>query len=204
MSYSRRRAGRPPFNSPRSLFITMARQLDRENRGRLETDAPSSRAANSLGVTDWFVDSVHGPNALGLDFSSTSVEGPDTPSSAYTLDALTPRRDHFAMSSSLAPAAGSVSPSTSPRLPSPPPFPEVQLGPKSPNPGSASVSALQDINDTPFLDGGATRRIRPGTKAADMASGPPLIPLSEVSLQPAVDSSVIFMRGPVYKDATDN
>lgn len=30
------------------------------------------------------------------------------------------------------------------------------------------------------LEGAAMRRIRPGTKAADMASGPPLVPLSEV------------------------
>jgi hypothetical protein len=30
-------------------------------------------------------------------------------------------------------------------------------------------------------DDGSTRRIRPGTKAADMAFGPPLIPLSQVS-----------------------
>ena len=32
------------------------------------------------------------------------------------------------------------------------------------------------------VDNGSSRRIRPGTKAADMASGLPLIPLAEVIL----------------------
>lgn len=185
MPYSRR-AGRPPFNSPRSLFATIARQSDRESRARLELGTYDSRAANQpgqLAVTDWFADSAPEPDALGLDFSSTSAEELDAPNNLDTLEDLRAQRDRSAMSSALATAAGSVYPSTSPRLPSPPPFPEVQLGPKSPNPGSAGRSALQDINDAPFLDGGATRRIRPGTKAVDMASGPPLIPLSEVSLQ---------------------
>ena len=84
------------------------------------------------------------------------------------------------MTSVLGPPAGSMSPATSPRLPSPPPFPEVQIGSKSPVPGARGSSAITDIDETTMLDNGATRRIRPGTKAADMASGPPLIPLSEV------------------------
>ena len=88
------------------------------------------------------------------------------------------------MTTSLAPApvasAGSLSPSSSPRLPSPPPFPEIQLSPKSPQSGAKAGSRSHDF-DTSLLDNGASRRIRPGTKAADMASGPPLIPLSDVS-----------------------
>jgi hypothetical protein len=35
----------------------------------------------------------------------------------------------------------------------------------------------------PETEDGSTRRIRPGTKAADMASGLPLIPLSQVSCE---------------------
>ena len=77
--------------------------------------------------------------------------------------------------------AGSMSPSTSPRLPSPPPFPEVQIGAQSPGMNATQSIAQLDIEESAALDNGAMRRIRPGTKAADMASGPPLIPLTEVS-----------------------
>lgn len=38
----------------------------------------------------------------------------------------------------------------------------------------------QQIEQTQ-IDAAAKRRIHPGTKAADMAAGPPLIPLNEVS-----------------------
>ena len=74
---------------------------------------------------------------------------------------------------------GPASPSSQ-RLPSPPPFPEVQIGPKSPGittPGDISTEA----EHTAKYDQQAVRRIRPGTKAAEMAVGPPLVPLSEVS-----------------------
>lgn len=75
---------------------------------------------------------------------------------------------------------GSHSPA-SPRLPSPPPFPEVQIGPRSPSPSSSINSSLISTpEDHPSEDYGAARRIRPGTKSADMAYGPPLVPLSEV------------------------
>ena len=79
-------------------------------------------------------------------------------------------------------ATAEVSPSSSPRLPSPPPFTEVQIGPQSPSVGEklgkdADLSFGSSAGD----DGSPTRRIRPGTKAADMAFGPPLIPLSQVS-----------------------
>lgn len=85
---------------------------------------------------------------------------------------------------------GPLSPSTSPRLPSPPPFPEVQIGLRSPRINAASSvtsprlqnprASSPELPDTPKLDDGPTRRIRPGTKAVDMASGPPLVPLAEV------------------------
>jgi hypothetical protein len=75
------------------------------------------------------------------------------------------------------PARGGVSPSSSPRLPSPPPFTEVQIGPKSPSVADANQHQL---GDAATIDNGSTRRIRPGTKAADMDKGPPLVPLNEV------------------------
>ncbi len=77
--------------------------------------------------------------------------------------------------------AGAMSPSSSPRLPSPPPFTEVQIGPKSPTFGAPTTSTEHELVGVHKPDAGATRRIRPGTKAADMASGPPLVPLAEVS-----------------------
>ena len=70
------------------------------------------------------------------------------------------------------------SPSSSPRLPSPPPMPEMQFGPQSPS-TSANTNELQvDTQNKP--DESARRRIRPGTRAADMARGPPLVPLIQV------------------------
>ena len=69
-----------------------------------------------------------------------------------------------------------VSPSSSPRLPSPPPIAEDQIGPKSPIAASEEHGKLFSS-----VDHGASRRIRPGTKAADMAEGPPLVELIEVS-----------------------
>jgi hypothetical protein len=61
----------------------------------------------------------------------------------------------------------------SPRLPSPPPIPEDQLSPIS-----ASPEQQQKLFSN--LDHNAARRIRPGTRAEDMAEGPPLVELSEV------------------------
>ncbi|KAL5119357.1 hypothetical protein ACEQ8H_002626 [Pleosporales sp. CAS-2024a] len=60
----------------------------------------------------------------------------------------------------------------SPRLPSPPPIPEDQLSPISTNPEQQKLFSNLDHN--------AARRIRPGTKAEDMAEGPPLVDLSEI------------------------
>ncbi|OIW32401.1 Mob1/phocein [Coniochaeta ligniaria NRRL 30616] len=67
---------------------------------------------------------------------------------------------------------------SSPRLPSPPPPAEIQIGPKSPSMGPNALQA-QQIEQTQ-IDAAAKRRIHPGTKAADMAAGPPLIPLNEL------------------------
>ncbi|KAK5052571.1 hypothetical protein LTR84_002436 [Exophiala bonariae] len=75
------------------------------------------------------------------------------------------------------PSHSGVSPSSSPRLPSPPPIPEVQFGPKSP--GISDMNDFQ-LETSSRPDEGAARRIRPGTKAADMAMGPPLVPLSQL------------------------
>ncbi|KAI1752589.1 Mob1/phocein [Xylaria castorea] len=73
----------------------------------------------------------------------------------------------------------------SPRLPSPPPPAEIQLGPKSP---ALSVSAnrqaqqmqMQMQMEQTTNDANARRRIHPGTKSEEMAAGPPLVPLNEL------------------------
>lgn len=75
--------------------------------------------------------------------------------------------------------AAAMSPSSSPRLPSPPPMAEDQIGPLSPT--AAMSEEKGKLGGFGNVDHGASRRIRPGTKAADMAEGPPLVELSEVS-----------------------
>jgi hypothetical protein len=87
-------------------------------------------------------------------------------------------RRRLDMATSLSPARGAMSPASSPRLPSPPPMPELQFGPQSPLAGPGEVEA--DLGQK--ADESARRRIRPGTKAADMVRGPPLVPLVQVSL----------------------
>ncbi|KAI9042907.1 Mob1 family protein [Aspergillus affinis] len=78
-------------------------------------------------------------------------------------------------------AAAGVTHPSSPRLPSPPPFTEVQIGPKSPSVGeSIGKDGEHYLGASHGADDGSTRRIRPGTKAVDMAVGPPLIPLSQL------------------------
>lgn len=74
---------------------------------------------------------------------------------------------------------GAPSPSHSPRLPSPPPFTEVQIGPQSPT-ANAAPGSSQQHDDGPKYDQSADRRIRPGSTAAEMAAGPPLVPLNQV------------------------
>lgn len=68
---------------------------------------------------------------------------------------------------------------SSPRLPSPPPPAEIQISPNSPS-GGAPASPHATQMEQSVLDANSRRRIHPGTKAADMAAGPPLVPLSEV------------------------
>ncbi|KAF7121706.1 hypothetical protein CNMCM5793_009178 [Aspergillus hiratsukae] len=78
-------------------------------------------------------------------------------------------------------AAAGASPSSSPRLPSPPPFTEVQIGPKSPSVGESFGKETEEfLLASKVNDDASSRRIRPGTKAADMAVGPPLVPLSQL------------------------
>ncbi|KAK0643614.1 Mob1/phocein [Cercophora newfieldiana] len=70
-------------------------------------------------------------------------------------------------------------PPSSPRLPSPPPAAEIQIGPKSPAMGPNAARQGQLMEQT-AIDANAKRRIHPGTKSADMAAGPPLVPLQEL------------------------
>ncbi|KAL2023020.1 hypothetical protein VTK56DRAFT_3930 [Thermocarpiscus australiensis] len=70
-------------------------------------------------------------------------------------------------------------PPSSPRLPSPPPPAEIQIGPKSPLMGPNAARQASHIEQT-AIDTNSKRRIHPGTKAADMAAGPPLVPLHEL------------------------
>ncbi|KAI1342333.1 Mob1/phocein [Xylariaceae sp. FL0016] len=67
----------------------------------------------------------------------------------------------------------------SPRLPSPPPPAEIQIGPKSPGLSATATRQAQQMEQT-IADANAKRRIHPGTKAEDMAAGPPLVPLNEL------------------------
>ncbi|GAB1318933.1 hypothetical protein MFIFM68171_09143 [Madurella fahalii] len=70
-------------------------------------------------------------------------------------------------------------PPSSPRLPSPPPPAEIQIGPKSPLMGPNATRQAAQIEQT-AIDTNAKRRIHRGTKSADMAAGPPLVPLHEL------------------------
>ncbi|OBT45478.1 hypothetical protein VE00_04587 [Pseudogymnoascus sp. WSF 3629] len=70
-------------------------------------------------------------------------------------------------------------PPSSPRLPSPPPPTEIQIGPKSPSIQDSSNN-LENAMEQSIIDSNSGRRIHPGTKGADMAAGPPLVPLMEL------------------------
>ncbi|KAF5666206.1 mps one binder kinase activator-like 4 [Fusarium heterosporum] len=72
----------------------------------------------------------------------------------------------------------SLAPS-SPRLPSPPPAAEIQMAPMSPS-GGPAASLQTTPQEQTQLEASSRRRIHPGTRAADMAAGPPLIPLHEL------------------------
>ncbi|QSZ33827.1 hypothetical protein DSL72_005399 [Monilinia vaccinii-corymbosi] len=99
----------------------------------------------------------------------------------------------------------STLPPSSPRLPSPPPPTEIQIGPQSPSLGGASSSQEQIIEQS-IIETNASRRIHPGTKAADMAAGPPLIPLSELDsafqLQEHLKALHYYHTKPPSKDHT--
>jgi hypothetical protein len=56
---------------------------------------------------------------------------------------------------------------------------EDQLGPKSPLGVSMDHGILGMLKG---IDTGAARRIRPGTKVADMPEGPPLVEIVDVCL----------------------
>ncbi|SZF02094.1 unnamed protein product [Blumeria hordei] len=70
-------------------------------------------------------------------------------------------------------------PPTSPRLPSPPPPTEIQIGPKSTSMARSHNEELLNVEQS-VIEANSKRRIHPGTRAADMATGPSLIPLSEL------------------------
>lgn len=86
-------------------------------------------------------------------------------------------------------AAASMAPS-SPRLPSPPPPAEDQLGPQSPMGMGAQPNRQPSQLEQTLIDSNAKRRIHPGSKAQDMAAGPPLVPLNEVCRRDAPPRSL--------------
>ena len=70
------------------------------------------------------------------------------------------------------------SPSNEPRLPSPPPYTESQIGPRT----NAEAAENRESADVAPRVHDAGLRIRPGTKAADMAAAhAPLRALNEVN-----------------------
>ncbi|KAF2276821.1 Mob1/phocein [Westerdykella ornata] len=69
------------------------------------------------------------------------------------------------------------SPSSSPRLPSPPPIPEDQLGPKSPLLAAAGDQQMLSGD----LDTGSGRRIRPGAKAEEVDQAPNLPDIEQLN-----------------------
>ncbi|KAK2759548.1 hypothetical protein FQN54_003027 [Arachnomyces sp. PD_36] len=117
-----------------------------------------------------------------IEYEDTEIEPP-----SFTGPIYTPLIDEDAASEASTVrgrptmAAGGASPSSSPRLPSPPPFTEVQIGPASPTVSDSfgNVSETQPEGAGEAAEG-PLRRIRPGTSAADMAAGPPLVPLSDL------------------------
>ena len=188
--------GLPPFLSPLSKFKTEARQTRREHLGRLEwgipvsprrsPDEPISRSVHATETADG--SAWEEPPELDIGEALLSVPAHETAEDDELEDGICVRMpgrpSPVSVSGhdlSMTTNAGAMSPSSSPRLPSPPPFTEVQIGPKSPTIGASAMGTEHELGGVSKPDMGATRRIRPGTKAADMASGPPLVPLAEVS-----------------------
>ena len=181
--------GLGPFGDSVSREAWIKRQLHRVNEPRLLFGLPAVTGLRSESGSDRENDmapskiqgnskSAFPRDPLDLD-NVTSSDAEVNPLKSHRRKSKKYRRKHS--NTKMAAAIGGVSPSRSPRLPSPPPFPEVQIGPKSPGFNPEQSTAIPENTDTTKLDIGAMRRIRPGTKAADMASGPPLVPLAEVS-----------------------
>ncbi|PWW74918.1 hypothetical protein C7212DRAFT_353085 [Tuber magnatum] len=89
--------------------------------------------------------------------------------------------------------------SSPPRLPSPPPFTEVQISP---------VTLSLPLSKSPArpVSSSATRRIRPGTRSRHIATGPPLVSLSELDsafqLQEHLASLLAATTSPPGSDST--
>lgn len=188
----RRRIALPPFLSPFSKSKFEARQTRLEHLGRLEWGtpveaqrSPENVICRSGGATATAVElTSEEPPELDIGEALLSLPAHGTGEDDKICVRMPGRPSPVSISGNnlnMTTNAGAMSPSSSPRLPSPPPFTEVQIGPKSPTIGASTISTEHELGGVNKSDMGATRRIRPGTKAADMASGPPLVPLSEVS-----------------------
>jgi hypothetical protein len=153
------------------LTRTVSHSEDPANTGAADTDSLLGAELASLDPDDSTpTQACFGP-LRGLAARSGSVLSAGYPPVEYAGDETA---DNMTATS---PVRGGASPSSSPRLPSPPPFTEVQIGPKSPSVADANQNPL---SDAARIDNGSTRRIRPGTKAGDIEKGPPLVPLNEV------------------------
>ena len=155
----------PRFHSPRSEAAGLWRQQLRESF-RL-SHAPAFMPPTPASSIDW--------NAINKEYNYFTGGSPAAADYSDVLDSDDQSTDMATPS-----AAGGPSPATSPRLPSPPPFPEVQIGPKSPTSGTTGGNGSQDAEEKARIYKNASRRVRPGTKSEDWLFGPPLIPLSEV------------------------
>lgn len=161
------------YQHDRGLQLTrsLSHSEDPANTGGSDLDSLFDAELASLGPGDNTPTQSFFPPISGLTLLPSFI----SPAGYHTVEYAGDETDDNMTATS--PARGGVSPSSSPRLPSPPPFTEVQIGPKSPSVGDANQNRL---GDAARIDNGSTRRIRPGTKAADMEKGPPLVPLNEV------------------------
>jgi hypothetical protein len=173
------------------LTRTLSHSEDPANTGASETDSLLDAELASLDPDDSTPTQACFPPLPGLAVLSSVISSAGYPPVEYAGDETA---DNMTATS---PVRGGASPSSSPRLPSPPPFTEVQIGPKSPSVADANQNQL---GDAARIDNGSTRRIRPGTKAADMEKGPPLVPLNEVC-HPHQRTSVDY-RGPPSRSAS--
>ena len=195
--------GLPRFKELGSMEATLRRQFARTYSAKSFFISPTlvgstrENGSDRISKVPGFETQATSKSVSG-DCSCFNLDQPDHSSSYFILPELEPWPSDLLCSETeqnlpnssgltMATVMGGVSPSRSPRLPSPPPFPEVQIGPKSPGFHPEQSAAIPVNDDTVKQDNGAMRRIRPGTKAADMAFGPPLVPLAEVSLHLSVN-----------------